>query len=103
MEIFRVVFWLHGGVFSSYLSSCFPWHGAYAFNRFMFVSPSGFLLLKSLLCLFFTVSSSCSGVFFQQFCAFCSEAFVFVFELFLSSLHVSIVSIIHIVNDLICV
>lgn len=40
--------------------------------------------------------------FFQQFCAFCSEAFVCVFELFLS-ISVSVVSIVHIMNDLICV
>lgn len=70
MEIFRVIFWLHGGVFSSYLSSCFPWHSAYAFNRFMFVSPSGFLLLKSLLYSYFTDSSSCSGAFFSAVLCF---------------------------------
>lgn len=76
LNCFHVVFWVllwgTGGVLHSSFSSYFPWHGAYVFDKFMFVSP-GFFLLQSLVYLFSTISSSSFDVHFQQFSAFCSE------------------------------
>lgn len=54
---FEYFFGVHGCVLHFYLSSCLPWHGAYVFDKFISVLP-GFLLLQSLVYLFFTIRSS---------------------------------------------